>query len=186
MTRKNKRAAMELSIGTIVIVVLAMSMLILGLILIKNIFSGVSYNVDEVNNKVKDQIGKMFTDETKVVTYLQSDGIAKVTQGDDYGLAFGVRNNIQTQDFKWEVKLDDADVTQHCGVTAAQAQAWVITGRTGTLPISSGQFEAGLARFLIPEGQVKDISTCIVRFRLDVKKQDGTNYGISLFDVKAK
>lgn len=183
---KSKRAAMELSIGTIVIVVLAMAMLILGLILVKNIFTGVSYNVDEVNNKVKDQIGKMFTEDTKVVAYLPSNGIAKITQGKDFGLAFAIKNNIETQEFRWEVLLDDVDVTQKCGVTAAQAQSWVITGRTGSLPIVSGQFEAGLARFLIPEGQVKDISRCIVRFKLVVKKQDGSSYGISLFDINAQ
>lgn len=183
---KNKKAAMELSIGTIVVVVLAMSMLILGLILIKNIFTGVSYNVDEVNNKVKDQIGKMFTEDTKVVAYLPSNGIAEIGQGDNFGLAFAVRNNIETQEFKWEVKLDDADVSQKCGITATQAQSWILTGRTGTIPISSGQSEYGLARFLIPEGQVSDVSRCIVRFNLIVKKQDGTAYGVSLFDVKAK
>jgi len=35
----NKKAAIELSIGTIVIVVLVMSMLILGMVLVRNIFS---------------------------------------------------------------------------------------------------------------------------------------------------
>ena len=49
----NKKAAMELSIGTIVIIVLAMSMLILGLVLIKTIFSGAKYNIDTMNDKVR-------------------------------------------------------------------------------------------------------------------------------------
>ncbi|MEK6953289.1 MAG: hypothetical protein AABX29_09845, partial [Nanoarchaeota archaeon] len=48
---KNKKAALELSIGTIVILVLAMSMLILGLILIRTIFTGAKYNVETMNKK---------------------------------------------------------------------------------------------------------------------------------------
>ena len=43
-----KRGAMELSIGTIVIIVLAMSMLILGLVLIRTIFTGAKYNIDTI------------------------------------------------------------------------------------------------------------------------------------------
>ena len=41
--RGNKKAAIEMSIGTIVTIVLAMSMLILGMVLVKNIFSGYCY-----------------------------------------------------------------------------------------------------------------------------------------------
>ena len=47
-----KKGAIELSIGTIVIIVLAMSMLILGIILIKNIFSGSTNAVDDINKGV--------------------------------------------------------------------------------------------------------------------------------------
>ena len=38
MTKKNKKGAMELSMSTIIILVLAMSMLILGLVLVRSIF----------------------------------------------------------------------------------------------------------------------------------------------------
>ena len=43
-----KRGAVELSVSTIVIVVLAMSMLILGIVLVKNIFSSANDIVDMV------------------------------------------------------------------------------------------------------------------------------------------
>ena len=43
-----KKGAMELSMGTIVILVLAMSMLILGLVLIRTIFMGAKYNVQTI------------------------------------------------------------------------------------------------------------------------------------------
>ena len=57
---EGKKGAIELSIGTIVIVVLAMSMLILGLVLVRTIFAGATYNVQQMNDKVKDQINQLF------------------------------------------------------------------------------------------------------------------------------
>ncbi len=44
-----KRAAIELSIGTIVIIVLAISMLILGLVLVKNILSEPKFRITTEN-----------------------------------------------------------------------------------------------------------------------------------------
>jgi hypothetical protein len=58
MNKRGKRGALELSIGTVVIIVLAMSMLILGLVLVKNIFSGAKYNIDQLNDKVTDEINQ--------------------------------------------------------------------------------------------------------------------------------
>ena len=58
---KNKKGAIELSIGTIVIVVLAMSMLILGLMLVRSIFSGSTDAVESINKAVVDQINQIFT-----------------------------------------------------------------------------------------------------------------------------
>ena len=57
---KNKKAAIELSIGTVVIIVLAMSMLILGLVLIRNIFTGATESVDQINDNVRSEIIKLF------------------------------------------------------------------------------------------------------------------------------
>ena len=78
---KSKKAAIELSIGTIVVIVIAMTMLVLGLILVKNIFSGATESVDSLNEKVMGEISKLFTDESaNVVVKLGSDQTAKIKQ----------------------------------------------------------------------------------------------------------
>jgi len=56
----NKKAAIELSIGTIVIIVLAMSMLILGMVLVRSIMCGAIGLTGDVNTKVRGEINKMF------------------------------------------------------------------------------------------------------------------------------
>ncbi len=67
---RGKVGAIEMSVGTIVIIVLAMSMLILGMILIQNIFSGASDNVLQMNDKVKGEINKLFVEDKRTVIYL--------------------------------------------------------------------------------------------------------------------
>ncbi|MEM4259458.1 MAG: hypothetical protein QXS38_01700 [Candidatus Pacearchaeota archaeon] len=60
MNKINKKAAMELSMGTIVILVLGVSMLILGMILIRNIMcSGISITED-LSTGVKNEIKTLF------------------------------------------------------------------------------------------------------------------------------
>ena len=186
--RKNKRAALELSIGTIVILVLAMSMLILGLILIRTIFSGAKFNVETMNKKVEAEINKLFVEDQRAVLYLPNR-IAVIKQGSDFGLGFGIQNAIATQKFKWKVKvIDDSLDSQNtlrrkCGVNEGEVRAWITTGGAGNAEIGSGQKYTDIVRFNIPEGAVSDISTCIIRFQLVIDKEDGTRYTTEPFDL---
>jgi hypothetical protein len=86
-----KRAAIELSIGTVVIVVIAMTMLILGIVLVRNIFGGATESVEILNDKVRAEITNIFAEEgSKIGIKLGSDRIAKIKQGtDNFGIGFG-------------------------------------------------------------------------------------------------
>ena len=55
-----KKGAMELSIGTIVVIVLAMTMLILGIVLVRSIMCGAVGLTGDINNKVKSEIDRLF------------------------------------------------------------------------------------------------------------------------------
>src|SRR3989344_6002033 len=93
MAYKNKKAAIELSIGTVVIIVLAMSMLILGLVLIRNIFTGSIESVNTLTQGVQAEITGIFAEEgTKIGIKLGSDKVAKIKQGTpDFGIGFGAQ-----------------------------------------------------------------------------------------------
>jgi hypothetical protein len=58
--KKGKKAAVEMSVGTIVIIVLSMTMLILGLVLVRSIMCGAVNLTGEVNKNVRSEITKMF------------------------------------------------------------------------------------------------------------------------------
>ncbi|MAG02835.1 hypothetical protein CMI42_05855 [Candidatus Pacearchaeota archaeon] len=181
----SKRAALELSIGTIVILVLAMSMLILGLILVRTIFTGAKYNVETMNKKVEAEIGKLFVEDQRVVLYLPNRE-AQIKQGEPYGLGFGIQNSIKTQKFKWQVVVDDEKIRSKCGATERNAEDWITTGGSGSADIPSGQQHFNLIRFNIPEGSVNDISSCIVRYKLVIKKEDNSPFQTEVFDVDVR
>ncbi len=88
-----KRAAIELSIGTVVIIVLAMSMLILGLVLVRSIFRGATESVDDLNSKVKAQITSLFADtDSKVAVLLGNDKTARIKAGSEsFGIGIGAK-----------------------------------------------------------------------------------------------
>lgn len=57
---KNKKAAFEMSITTIVILVIAMTMLILGMILVRKMMCGAIGLTGDISEKVKGQIDDLF------------------------------------------------------------------------------------------------------------------------------
>lgn len=181
MRRLKRKAAIELSIGTIVIVVLAMTMLILGLVLIRSIFSGATYNVQTMNQKVRDEINKLFVEDKKIVIYLANQE-AKMTQGEGWGVAFGIKN-LKTDasgdnKFHYLIEASDPKLKEKCKINEATANSWVKTGVEDTVTIPSGDSYVGIARFNIPVGS----PLCTIRYHLEVKNE-GTVYATDFFDV---
>ena len=180
---KGKKGAIELSIGTIVIIVLAMSMLILGLVLVKSIFTGAKYNVDQMNNKVKDEINKLFVEDKKTVVYLPNQ-IAEIQQNDDWGIGFGIKNLVkgssESSKFSYDVVVSDPDIRTKCGVGEKDIESWIKTGRADSFTLAPGDTYFGIVRFNIPEGS----PLCTVRFHVEVKR-DNVVYATDFFDVEA-
>ena len=79
MANKNREGALELSIGTIVVIVIGMSMLILGLVLVSTIFDGSTKTVEDLNEQVQTEILDLFGDSSgNIVVKLGSADVAKV------------------------------------------------------------------------------------------------------------
>jgi len=109
---KNKIAAMELSVGTAVVIVLAVTMLILGLVLVRNIFSGATESVSELNEKVKSEITNLFSESSSnLIIKLGSDRTARVKAGtEEFGIAIGARtkdgSTVDLNKLKYKLSLD--------------------------------------------------------------------------------
>ncbi len=180
-----KKGAMELSIGTIVIIVLAMSMLILGLVLVRTIFTGAKYNVDTMNNKVRDEINKLFVEDKRMVLYLANQK-ADVDQGKDWGIAFAVKNLLSGADaakFEYEVTVaNPSEVKSNCGVNEKEAISWIKAGRIDEgINIAPGGVKDWIIRFEIPE----TAPLCIIRYNINVEA-DSEFYDAASFDIKVE
>lgn len=184
---KEKKGAIELSFSTIVVLVLAMTMLILGLVLIRSIFIGAQENVQSLNDKVKGEINKLFEEqEDRAIIIYLSDNKADIKRGESFGVAFGIRNSeggAAASQFSYEVEVDtdEEDLEQKCGISDNQALSYLIEGKSGTLTIQPNKIEYGLIRVMPP----RDGPVCLFRYRIEVKKANAL-YTSGFFDVNLK
>lgn len=167
----NKKAAVELSIGTVVIIVLAMTMLILGLVLIRGIFKGATDNVDEINEKVKEEIKNLFVDDDERAVLKLTESTAKVKQGAEFGVAFGVRNTergaVGSQNFAYTTVLDDPNIKENCGISKEVADKWIRFG-SGSLSVRPGDIDAERIKIVVPE----DAPLCETKYRILIYRPD--------------
>ena len=164
------KGQVELSVGTIVIIVLAMVMLIGGVMLVRNIFSGSTDAITTVSDQISNEINKMFGEDKKVVVYPSSDTI-KVGQDKIEGFAIGIRNKLtgaqsQNAQFSYDV-VAVSDVQEDCGVSLAEINNLFSAGSNSDtgIPIATGDPKAIVVLFDTGEGD----PLCTVRFRIDVK-----------------
>jgi hypothetical protein len=160
-----KKAQMEMSVGTIVTIVLLMTVLILGLVLVRSIFRGSIENIDSIDQSVKNEINKLFSEDDgrRVVIYPPTREVS-VKKGETGGFGFSIRNLKQSDtSFRYVVSLDSSS----CEITAQQADSLIILGKEGTnINIVSGESMADpiLVRFSISEA----VPLCSIRYNLDV------------------
>ncbi|MEI6732266.1 MAG: hypothetical protein WCK90_06335 [archaeon] len=184
-----KKAAIELSISTVVIIVLAMTMLILGLVLVRSIFSSATGSVDVLDQKVKDQLTSLFTDESQnVVVKLGSDFTAKIKP--DSGV-FGIAVAAQTLDgsstnrnrLKYKLTLD-APTSSNCAKVLgnSKTEALIQTPMNQYNSFDSFSGAQSYARVLIniPKGT----QVCTQKVFVDVKDfESNKDIGGSFFII---
>ncbi len=179
----NKRAAIELSIGTIVIVVLAMSMLIMGIVLVRTIFTSTQSSVTEIDKGVKNEINKLFNSnkDRKLVLYPDS-GIIELEQGSKgAGFAIAIRNidDVNEHDYSYDVVQDSAT---DCGGSFDTNDLRITAGESSSgVPLAPGNMMENPihVRFLVGESA----PTCVVRYKITVE-EDGNAYQTDFMDVE--
>jgi len=171
--RSSKKAQMQMSVGTIVTIVLLMTVLILGLVLVRTIFKGATSNIDSIDQAVKAEINKLFAEDNnrKIVVYPPTREIS-IKKGDEGGFGFSIRNLDQEDgSFSYEVKA----VETSCGLSLSKADDLIILGKSSSgINVKSGSItdDGLLVKFKISE----NVPLCNIRYSIDVEK-DGIQYG---------
>ena len=182
MIFNEKKAAMEMSVGTIVTIVLLMTVLILGLVLVRNIYGSGSNAIDQIDSAIQNEMNKLFAEEGKtLVIYPTSRKVTLKKDAEPSGFAFSVKNNdVEDMDFTYTVEADpDFDFTR-CGssFTPDKANRWLlIDAGSFTLGRGNSLELAELVLFEIPESA----PPCTVPFRLDIEGGGSPYVGAKFF-----
>lgn len=177
---KNKRAAMELTVGTIVTIILLMSALVLGLILTNTIFSKTTENVNNIDTQVKGQINDLFGEEgTGFVIKLGNENTATVKQGtEDFGIPIGFS---PTNPKAWGNNPTNRNgctyyITPLTGANYCISQGWTdpcSSVVTGCGSASAGEmfesFESNVGYSLIKIDIPANVPPCLQRFTITVQ-----------------
>jgi hypothetical protein len=181
--QKNKRGAIELSIGTIVIVVLAMSMLILGLVLIKSIFAGAKSAVDMSNDQITNEIQKIYGAEQKLGVYPSSKQV-DVIQGKLGGFGVGIKNLRSGSSagvvFSYNIEVSEA---KDCDATPEEIMDLIAAGASmNDIELASGEAMSVPVKF---DTQLGD-PMCTVRFKISAKANNEPYGSPQIMDVTFK
>lgn len=176
---KSKKGAMEMSVGTIVTIVLLVSVLILGIFLVQKIFASSSGAIDLTDQQLRSEINKLFSEDKKLVIYPGTKFI-EIKHEEIDGVGVGIKNLVQgvagAQTFSYEVVATDV---ADCGVTKEIAESWIVTGKGESgIPIPVGELSSQKVMFRIPVGA----PICVARFRVNVF-QEQTAYSTDAFDI---
>mgnify|MGYP001603209091 FL=1 len=182
MRSDNSRGQMEMSVGTIVTIVLLVTLLILGVVLIKNIFKSTKGVVDLTDQQLKSEIGKLFGDDSKLAIY-PGTRLIEIKQEATDGVGFGIKNLQQgvsgTDKFSYIVSASDV---ADCGIAKDVAENWITVGKTESdLAIPIGDMVVRKVSFRIPVGA----PLCTARFKVEVK-MGSTIYASDFFDLNIK
>jgi hypothetical protein len=178
---KNKHAAFEMSVGTIVTIVLSVTLLILGVVFVQQIFSSAKGVADLTDQQMRNEINKLFSSEDEIVIYPSTRKVEiKQTEGDDVG--FGIKN-LESKEDSYTYSIT-ANPGTNCpdSLSKEEAMSWIILGDSEQdIGIESGGFVTRRISFEIPTGA----PLCSVRYSLAITSTNGRVMSDS-FDIVVK
>ena len=176
-----KKGAIEVSISTVVILVIGVTMLIVGIVLVREIMQGALGATRLINENVKAQINKQFNEDEnlKTVIYLP-DNNAEVNKGKKYLINFGIKNIVRGQSeagtFNYEIKAKE--VSEGCNLSLSKADSYITLGKKGTIKILPGELKEDQLTVFLP----RDAPLCSIRYDINFQK-DGQIYDSNFFTI---
>jgi hypothetical protein len=172
---KNKKAAMEMSVGTIVTIVLLMSVLILGIFLIQKIFGTAKGAIDMTEEQLYNQINELFSSDEgqRIMVYPQTRALTiKKKKSDAFG--WGLYND-HPDDESFSSQVSVAEIGTGCTMTETQAENLISLGKS-----QSNILVASASRLTHPKKIIFNIpdtaKVCQITYALDVTDKEGAIY----------
>jgi len=146
-----KKGAIELSMTTVIVIVLGIVLLSLGLIWVRNIFGQVGGVSDDAFNRANDLIGDLESFEGSFLTVVPDE--IEISQGGDDGIGVVV-NNEQETSIIVTITMSSSDPELKCGFLDGRE----LIGSTEQFTLDSGKHKKFTAGVKDLEGDLRTTS----------------------------
>jgi len=179
---KSKKGAIEFSMTTVVIIVLSMTMLVLGLTLVRTLFTGAIYTAQSMNSQIQNKINQAFQEETTTLAIVK-EAAATVNPelGKDNCIWWAIQADIPGA-YTYEAKIVAGECATIYGVSLATIQSWFPTGLKGSVNLPANVPTSKCLRLTLP----KTAPSCLFTVALTAYNSAGTIYGSDDVGVRAK
>ena len=152
----SRKAALELSVGTIVILVLGVTMLIMGMVVTRSIMCGALGLTGEVNGKVRGELNKLFDSTEGEVACLGSGDAVKIIPGETNIIHCSIR---APEKANYKIEVSNVGSTSST-ISKETVQKWVATKTAWEGQIAPGDFDSKKPVRLVipnnaPEGNIQ-------------------------------
>lgn len=175
---RNRSAAMEMTIGTMVTIVLLVAVLVMILFFISRITESGTSAINGIDSAVKGEINSLFAkDSTKKVVIYPETRIIQIKKGEDtLGFGFSIRNLEEEGSFSYEII--STEIEQGCDLKLPEADSFIALGKKANnvlIPSASVMENPIFVRFSIPS----TAPSCKIRYSINIEK-NGKIYGSSV------
>ena len=162
-----------MSVGTMVTIVLLVTVLILGLTLVRGIFSGATDSIDSINEQVKSEIDNLFnTEQKEIVVSLgakQSANVKRGTQNFGFVFAYYPDDPTDLMNDKCYYNIEASDTGEYCskmsGWNVNKVEDWIVSG---TNKVNFDRLEKDTGYALVTLSIPESIPTCEQKFYLEI------------------
>ena len=133
MANIQKKGALELSMTTIIVIVIGVTLLTLGLAFVRTIFGSASDIASKVGEISSDEISKMVGESSDPITITSASVTIKQGESNDIRILY---RNVGSSAATFNVKLDMTTVPQ--GAYASDVENWFLYSPAFKIPVGGG------------------------------------------------
>jgi hypothetical protein len=174
-----RKAAIEMSMTTVVVIVLSMTMLALGLTLVRTLFKGATLTATGLNSQVQNELNKIFQSGTSTVAIVSEGGILEPPLGKSNAVWWALVSSDEGK-YSYTFTIDPAECASK-GLTADKLKSWFV-GLTGSISMPANSNKENKILMNVPT----NAPACSFELRLEVKTPSGGIHGSDNVFIKPR
>ncbi len=141
-----KRGALDLSMNTIVVIVIGITILTLGLRWVYGVFGDIEQSRGQISSAMDEQIRELFGESDDPLNLLTASKTIK--QGGSFDLGVGIKNTLpERHSFVYTITIDQGP----SNVQATAVKGWFTSGEGQAFQLDSGEIHPELISIDVPK-----------------------------------